>query len=413
MGYPSLHTIPFVKKLAKMENTMESVARFSGLPRGCVRGVIKDVDDPQERGRVRVLFDMVNKDIPQVEGQGELSGERRVTEEYLSHWIDTSPAFKGKQPQGLIGKRVNVVLSNSQYQYAILQDVLHDVELLTDKAAAEYPMPNNSPMTRLPVYSAGELPPPCAENHGCTVIEDGGPMDSDWVCVCLKRDGEYLWVRHADLAHGHAGGNDGTQQVDSLGNRQNPVMLGTINDSVFPTTAKQFKQYSAYTTKPQGNPKGEQAHWYPPPMSDLAYTPGQDFDFLNPDPNGPLRVVREVAAFPPISTVISGFTPSFNPSIPTILQSKAQEVFGKAQKILEIADTARQVVENPSEFVKDQALSAAQGVAEQMGIPPATKAALGAIKDAQGFLQTPSLGAVTPLVSGVFSGLKSVLSSII
>lgn len=413
MSYPSLNSNPFVKKMAKIEQTMENVARFSGLPRGCVRGTVADVDDPQERGRVRVLFDMVNPNIPQIEGAGTYSQARNVTEEYLSHWIDTSPAFKGKQPPGLVGKRVNVVVSNGQYAYAILQDVLHDKELLTDEAAAKLEIPDNSPMTRLPIYPAGELPLPCRENHGCIVIEDDGPMDADWVCVCLKRDGEYLWVRHADLSHGHAGANDGTQQVDSLGNRQNPVYIGAISANVFPATAQQFKINSSYSSNPPGNPKGERSHWYPPPMSDKVYEPGEDSELLSPDPNIALNFVRNPAAYLPIDASITGFVPKINPLIPTILQSKAQEAFSKAQKLLAIGQDAKKIIENPTGFVIDQAISAADGIALANGIPPATKVALEVAKNPGGFLATKALSAIAPAAKGIFDGVKGALSSIV
>ena len=74
--------------------------KFAGLPRGTVRGVIKDVNDPENRGRVRVVFDDMNPEIPQVTGAGVYSEARGGEEPDLSHGIDVSPAFKGKQPKG-------------------------------------------------------------------------------------------------------------------------------------------------------------------------------------------------------------------------------------------------------------------------------------------------------------------------
>ena len=157
--------------------------KFAGLPRGTVRGVIKDVNDPENRGRVRVVFDDMNPEIPQVTGAGVYSEARVGEEPDLSHWIDVSPAFKGKQPKGLVGKRVNISVSNGQFQYAVLQDVLFDPELLATKSKDKLKMPNNSSMTRLPIYESGSLPPASEENHGCMVIEAGGPLSSDWLCV--------------------------------------------------------------------------------------------------------------------------------------------------------------------------------------------------------------------------------------
>lgn len=234
----------------------------AGLPRGTVRGKIVSVDDPEDRGRVKVIFDDMNPEIPQVYGAGDYSKEREGKEPDKSHWIDTSPAFKGRQPPGLVGKRVNIVVSGGQYQYAILQDVMYDPQML---ANGEMERPDNSSMTRMPIYPTGQLPPASKANHGCTVIEEDGPMDSDWLCVCLKRQGQYLWVRHVDLAHGHAGENDGIQPPDTDGDGEFPVEEQTIWDYVFPTTAGEMQKYSRYGTEPRPNPLGGQAKWYSPP----------------------------------------------------------------------------------------------------------------------------------------------------
>ena len=238
---------------------------FTGTPRGTIRGTIVDVDDPEERGRVRVIFDDMNPDIPQVSGAGEWSEAREGKKPDKSHWIDTSPAFKGKQPKGLKGKRVNIAVSNGQYQYAVLQDVMFDPQMLATGKQEKLDMPNNSSMTRLPVYGAGELPPASKENHGCMVIEEGGPMDSDWLCVCLKRQGDYIWVRHVDLQHGHAGENDGKQPSDSHPDNEPPVEEQTIWDYVFPTSGGEMEKYSAYGTSPRANPFGGEAKWNAPP----------------------------------------------------------------------------------------------------------------------------------------------------
>ena len=249
-----------------MLNTTEANMKFAGLPRGTLRGTIVDVDDPLSRGRVKVIFDDHNIEIPQVTGAtGEFSAEREGEQAKPSHWIDTSPAFKGKQPKGLVGKRVNIVPSSGEYQYAILQDVLYDPQLLASTAEKKLKMPNNSTMVRLPVYPTGTLPPASKENHGCTVIEEGGPMGSDWLCVCLKRQGKYIWVRHVDLAHGHAGENDGKQPPDTSGDGELPVNQQTIWDYVFPTTGGEMQKYSLYGTSPRANPFGSAAKWYKPP----------------------------------------------------------------------------------------------------------------------------------------------------
>jgi hypothetical protein len=209
-----------------MQQASEANMKFAGLPRGTVRGVIKDVNDPENRGRVRVVFDDMNPEIPQVTGAGVYSEARVGEEPDLSHWIDVSPAFMGKQPAGLVGKRVNISVSNGQFQYAVLQDVLFDPELLAQKSANQLKMPNNSSMTRLPVYSSGSLPPATEENVGCVIVEDGGFDGMQWLSVCLARSGGYTWVNLMDRLHIHD-----SQVNDSRGDRE-----GTVNDDTHATT---------------------------------------------------------------------------------------------------------------------------------------------------------------------------------
>jgi hypothetical protein len=94
------------------------------------------------------------------------------------------------------------------------------------------------------------------------VVETGGPMQSDWMCVCLKRNGKYLWVRHVDLAHGHAGQNDSSQLPDTNGDGQQPIKNVTVWDNVFPTTAAEMPKASQYGTDVRPNPYGSGAKWY-------------------------------------------------------------------------------------------------------------------------------------------------------
>jgi hypothetical protein len=260
-----LRSLDWIKKQATMSQAADLTRQTAGLPRGTVRGTVVSVDDPEERGRVKVVFDDMNPDIPQVYGAGEYSKEREGKEPDKSHWLDVSPAFKGKQPKGLEGKRVNIAVSNGQYQYAVLQDVVYDPQMLAKGKGKDLEMPDNSSMTRLPIYGQGELPPAGEENHGCMVIEQNGPMNSDWLCVCLKRNGEYIWVRHVDLQHGHAGENDGKQPNDSAGDNEEPVNEQSVWDYVFPTSAQEMPKTSAYGTNPRPNPYGRKATWNPPP----------------------------------------------------------------------------------------------------------------------------------------------------
>ena len=227
MQPPNLTSIGIVKDLAAALNANDTNSKFAGLPKSSLRGTVVSVDDPEERGRVKVIFDDMNPDVPQVTGAGEWSEGRVGEKPDVSHWIDTSPAFKGRQPPGLVGKRVNINASNGQYQYAVLQDVLHDPETLASKKGKEMGMPDNSSMTRLPCYPSGSLPPASAENVGCVIVETGGFDGMDWLTVCLKRSGGYAWVNMMDRLHIHD-----TQASDSAGDSE-----GTVNDDTHATTA--------------------------------------------------------------------------------------------------------------------------------------------------------------------------------
>ena len=223
---PKLRNTPLVQSLARLEQSADKSDKYAGLPPGGLRGTIVDVDDPEERGRVRVVFDDHNPDIPQVTGAGDWSKSRVGTDPDKSHWIDTSPAFKGKQPPGLVGKRVNIAASNGQYQYAVLQDVMYDPQMLATDKKGDLKMPDNSSMTRLPCYPSGSLPPASAENVGCVIVETGGFDGMDWLSVCLNRGGGYKWVNLMDRLHIHD-----TQANDSAGDSE-----GTVNDDTHATS---------------------------------------------------------------------------------------------------------------------------------------------------------------------------------
>ena len=226
MQPPNLTSIGIVKDLAAALNANDTNAKFAGLPKSSLRGTVVSVDDPEKRGRVKVIFDDMNPDVPQVTGAGEWSEPREGEKPDASHWIDVSPPFKGKQAPGLVGKRVNINASNGQYQYAVLQDVLHDPETLAGQKGKDMKMPDNSSMTRLPCYPSGSLPDATAENVGCVIVETGGFQGLDWLTVCLKRSGGYKWVNMMDRLHTHD-----SQANDSRGDRE-----GLVNDDTKATT---------------------------------------------------------------------------------------------------------------------------------------------------------------------------------
>jgi hypothetical protein len=378
--------------LARVINTIDQVQNYIGLPKGgVVRGTVVDIDDPENRGRVRVLFDAMNpKDVPQTEGAAFYSDEREGINTCNSHWIDASPSFVGKQPPGLVGKRVNVSLSNGQYHYAILQDVLFDPENLTPKAAGNLKQPDNNSLQRLPIYLEKDMPPPCAENHGCMVVQDQGPQNASWLCVCLFRNGAYIWVRHCDFQHGHAGGNDITSQVDASGLRPGNGQVAAIWDCTFHTSNDEMVKGACtnYGSAPRGNPWGLEAGWNPPPLSEkkpLPIVEGKLFDQTTA-----LSFVRESGY---IGSSISSFSTSWSPQISAAVSSVqgavnfAQQAISKAQKVYatvqKTAQIANQVISDPTGAVVSYASAAIESYA-----PQATKDVIATLQNPQAAINT-------------------------
>ena len=215
-------------------------------------GTITDIEDPEEMGRVKVILDEVNPEFLTEKGFDQGSAQPTVTD-----WVEPGVPMKGKQPEGIVGARVPVsARAGDPNRLKFGAPVFDPSE--TSKAK----QPQNSDQTRLPVYPSGSLPPADADNVGLMVVEQGGPMESDWLCVCLSRKGQMLWVRHIDLNHGHAGENDGLQDPDSDGDGEVPVNEQSVWDFVFPTTAEEMPKESIHGTSPRDNPYGGQATWY-------------------------------------------------------------------------------------------------------------------------------------------------------
>jgi hypothetical protein len=218
-------------------------------------GTIVDVKDPEEMGRVKVILDEVNPEL--LTEQGFNQGDAQPTN---TDWVEASVPMKGIQPEALVGKRVPISPRAGDPNRLKFGSPVFDPSE-TEKAE----QPENSDQTRLPVYPSGSLPPADGANIGLMVVEQGGPMESDWLCVCLKRKGQMLWVRHIDLNHGHAGENDGelnaTPETPSKDDK-NDVKEKSVWDYVFPTTAKEMEKDSIYGTDPRKNPYGDQAKWY-------------------------------------------------------------------------------------------------------------------------------------------------------
>lgn len=221
----ALEQYDFIRSLQLLQKDYGE--RFDKPVFGTAYGVVEEVEDPLERGRVRVSLD----------GQGN---------QYKTDWIPVGAGFRGKQPNSLVGHRVEVTFAGGDVTRGSVTQVIDDDH-------------NNEPVTtgiatRLSFYESGSLPPCSEENRGMLVVEGDGPYGSDWLCCCLKRRGSYLWVRHSDLAHIHKSADKGLQPSDSRGDREQPVAQYTIHDTVAPTTQAKYGEQSY-------NPPGD-IGWY-------------------------------------------------------------------------------------------------------------------------------------------------------
>lgn len=201
-------------------------------------GIIVDVEDPEQRGRVRVILDEMNPEYIQEEYKYEQAGKPTETT-----WVEPCVPFKGIQPKALLNARVPIFPRAADPNRLWFGDPVWD-KYGKEVLKREDNQPRNSAMTRLPIYPSGELPPPGPDNFGCMVIEDGGPAKSDWLCVCLKRRGKWYWVRHVDVNHIHGGQDDGSQGPDSKLHGQKPVKESVVWDLVSPTTGNAYSKQS-------------------------------------------------------------------------------------------------------------------------------------------------------------------------
>jgi len=209
-----------IKLLAETQTAARYARELQGRLLGGQRGIVVDVDDPLNLGRVKVVLD------------SREDSEKGVA--YSSNWYTTLGSFTGRQPASLVGQRVSVVFTDGNPSLGVIADILFD-QTSTKPASA-------STMVRLPLYKVGELPPASELNRGCValIMDD---VYGDYQVVCLKRQGQYLWERTAALTHIHAGQQSGFQGPDSDGNSQQPVDQSTrkVYDDVTPTThAPQF-----------------------------------------------------------------------------------------------------------------------------------------------------------------------------
>ena len=202
-------------------------------------GIVIDIGDPEERGRIRVVLDDRNPEYIRDE-YGYPQTEGAATE---TKWVDPLVPFKGVQPKHLLNARVPIYPRAADPNRLWFGDPVWD-KYGKETLKREDNQPRNSAMTRLPVYPSGELPPAGPDNFGCMVVEEGGPAGSDWLCVCLKRKKKWYWVRHVDVNHIHAGQDDGSQGPDSKLHGQKPVKESVVWDRVTPTTDNAYATQS-------------------------------------------------------------------------------------------------------------------------------------------------------------------------
>ena len=234
-------------------------------------GTIVDIEDPERRGRVKVILDQTNPDIL-TENEYDQGGAQPTK----TDWIKPDIPFRGVQPAQLVGMRVPVKARAGDPNRLSFGAPIYDPE----ETEGQWPksggggaqgrsgnggggdgeeIPPNSDMVRMQVFPSGSLPDASQENHGCIVLEEGGPMECDWLCVCAKRKGQFYWIRLVDLQHGHAGEDDGDQGPDTDGDGEQPVKENSVWDYVFPTTHQEMSKSSQHGTNPRGNPEGDNA----------------------------------------------------------------------------------------------------------------------------------------------------------
>jgi hypothetical protein len=236
----SKNSLNQLARIIRDSQTGSQIARENNNYAKPTYGTITDVNDPEERGRVKLVIDEVNPEIHTEQGWKD-DGQATVTD-----WMEPKVPFKGKQPEAVVGLRVPVEPKQGDPNRLFFGSPVNDPDE-TKKAGA----PKNSDMVRLPVYPSGSLPAADEENVGCMVIEEGGPCSSDWLCVCLRRRGKWLWIRHIDLNHMHADQDDGRQPPDSAGDGEAPVDEGPIWDKVAPTSDKAY-DYQGYDEMDSG-----------------------------------------------------------------------------------------------------------------------------------------------------------------
>lgn len=120
-----------------------------GRALGAVEGVVTSVDDPENRGRVRVALDSKGGEVETI-------------------WMPVANSIVGRQADTLVGKRVLVSPINGNLHMLRVVDVLDTGTALS---------------ARSPVYTT-ELPPCNQDNLGAIVVHNQ-PGRECRACICL------------------------------------------------------------------------------------------------------------------------------------------------------------------------------------------------------------------------------------
>lgn len=163
---------------------------------GIITGVITNVADPAEKGRVKVKLDAYRQEYE------------------VEEWAYVAGAYQGHQPRQLIGVKCLIApIEGSTHLYRVI-DILdgdigtfdpnvdgiqvdhhidsYDYSELQELKSLES---RTGTMFRLPVYSvpAGDVLPVChGKNHGAQIVYDDG-LNSK-VATCLRVKGGFGWV---------------------------------------------------------------------------------------------------------------------------------------------------------------------------------------------------------------------------
>ena len=86
MLVPKGRTLPLIKQIASMQQAAESNMKYAGLPNSCVRATVYDIEDPEYRGRVRVILCNVGHTNPIAIKHGERFAQLYLTPVYKFNW---------------------------------------------------------------------------------------------------------------------------------------------------------------------------------------------------------------------------------------------------------------------------------------------------------------------------------------